>query len=88
MLRTMARVAIDLGDAAELPEVLTDAVRSVVAAPSELGDWVDFLEAGSDARGEFRCADCGYGVVVQNVLPSCPMCRGAVWERRESRFAC
>jgi rubrerythrin len=41
----------------------------------------------SDAAGEFRCADCGYGVIVQRVLPPCPMCRGAVWERRDSRSA-
>jgi hypothetical protein len=76
----MARVAIDLGTAVERPEV------PVTPSP-DLVDWVDFAEAGSDATGEFRCADCGYGVVVQHVLPPCPMCRGAIWERRQSRFA-
>ncbi len=39
-----------------------------------------FLAAGSRALGEFRCADCGYGVVVRAVLPVCPMCRGSSWE--------
>jgi rubrerythrin len=32
--------------------------------------------------GEFRCAECGYGVVVQRVLPQCPMCGGTAWESR------
>ena len=39
-----------------------------------------FLAAGSQALGEFRCAECGYGVVVRRVLPECPMCRGRSWE--------
>ena len=39
-----------------------------------------FLAAGSRALGEFRCAECGYGVVVRHVLPECPMCRGCSWE--------
>ena len=46
---------------------------------------IDFAATGSDASGEFRCADCGYGAVVQQVLPPCPMCRGTVWERRASQ---
>ena len=36
--------------------------------------------AGGHAKGEFRCAECGYGVVVSSVLPSCPMCHGDTWE--------
>ena len=47
----------------------------------------DFSVAGSNASGDFRCADCGYGAVIQQVLPPCPMCRGTVWERREPRAA-
>jgi rubrerythrin len=39
-----------------------------------------FLTAGTSAAGEFRCADCGYGVAVRTVLPVCPMCRGHVWD--------
>lgn len=45
------------------------------------GDFVDFWETGSEARGQFACADCGYGVSVQTRLPSCPMCGGRSWEQ-------
>lgn len=45
------------------------------------GDGVPvFLLEGSAALGEFRCADCGYGIVARRVLPACPMCRGKSWE--------
>jgi hypothetical protein len=47
----------------------------------------EFASAGSKVSGEFRCADCGYGAVVQQVLPPCPMCRGTVWARREAKSA-
>ena len=47
-----------------------------------------FFAAGDDAAGEFRCSECGYGVVVRTVLPSCPMCRGRSWEQSlASQFA-
>ena len=36
--------------------------------------------AGGHAKGEFRCSECGYGVVVSSALPSCPMCHGDTWE--------
>ena len=39
-----------------------------------------FLGAGTDATGEYHCADCGYGVIVRLMLPVCPMCRGRSWE--------
>lgn len=68
----MARVAIE-------PEIdLGEAVEDP--------GLIDFALAGSDASGEFRCADCGYGAVVKQVLPPCPMCRGTVWARREAPF--
>ena len=44
--------------------------------------FVDLAVAGSPAAGEFRCAECSYGAVVQRVLPQCPMCGGTVWESR------
>jgi hypothetical protein len=44
------------------------------------GDSATWL-AGARAKGEFRCASCGYGVTVYRVLPECPMCRGSNWER-------
>jgi rubrerythrin len=30
-------------------------------------------------RAEFRCA-CGYGIVVSDTPPSCPMCQANVWQ--------
>ena len=42
--------------------------------------FVSFLAEGENARGEFRCAACGYGAVVSGPLPACPMCRGTAWE--------
>jgi len=37
------------------------------------------LVAGSPANGDYRCAECGYGIVVFATLPTCPMCRGEAW---------
>ena len=44
------------------------------------GDYVEFWQAGTEAQGQFRCADCGYGVSVRAMLPACPMCGGRAWE--------
>ena len=62
--------------------VATEAAAVLGEAVEDPG-LVEFAAAGSTASGEFRCADCGYGAVVQHALPLCPMCRGTVWERRE-----
>jgi hypothetical protein len=43
---------------------------------------VEFAVAGTEVAGEFRCSECGYGAVVNRVLPPCPMCAGTVWESR------
>ena len=43
-------------------------------------DYVEFWAAGSQAKGEFRCADCGYGAIVTAALPRCPMCGCESWE--------
>ena len=42
--------------------------------------------AGASARGEFHCTECGYGITVHHILPTCPMCRGtaALPSRRPS----
>jgi hypothetical protein len=59
-----------------------------VSASRPLDDgYVHLLTAGDGARGEFSCAECGYGVMVQRELPSCPMCRGTVWETAEPEAA-
>ena len=36
-------------------------------------------------RAEYRCAACGYGIVVYGRPPSCLMCSEARWERVEWR---
>ena len=36
-------------------------------------------------RTEYRCAACGYGIVVYERPPSCPMCSKARWEHVEWR---
>ncbi len=57
-------------------------VEDLRAVPLDDPGFVDFAVAGSDAAGEFRCSDCGYGAVIQRTLPVCPMCSGSVWEKR------
>lgn len=54
-------------------------LESEGAALQANGDPV-FFSAGTDAAGEFHCAECGYGVTVRRILPQCPMCRGLEWE--------
>jgi rubrerythrin len=44
-------------------------------------EYVEFFRAGAALPGEYRCVGCGYGVTVQERLPSCPMCAGTSWER-------
>jgi hypothetical protein len=41
---------------------------------------VEFYASGARGVGEFCCASCGYGIVVRNELPRCPMCGEAAWE--------
>lgn len=40
---------------------------------------LDHVEAGARGAGEYRCLDCGYGIVTFALVPACPMCRGARW---------
>jgi len=59
--------------------VQVEASRNDTEVPG--GDGLpSFFTAGSAALGEFRCAECGYGIVVRRLLPACPMCRGRSWE--------
>jgi len=57
--------------------------------PGELGagDYVEFLEAGVRADGEYHCAECGYGITIYARLPICPMCGGETWEQVDRRAA-
>ena len=50
-----------------------------VAGPDD--DYVHFWSAGEAAKGEFHCAECGYGVTVHTQLPVCPMCASESWEQ-------
>ena len=54
-------------------------LQSVATEPS--GDYVAFVRAGASVKGEFHCAECGYGVTVYRTLPVCPMCGGLQWEQ-------
>ncbi len=44
-------------------------------------DYVRFLAMGEHVKGEFHCAECGYGVTIHKELPRCPMCGGESWEQ-------
>jgi lipopolysaccharide biosynthesis regulator YciM len=45
------------------------------------------VEAGVRGAGEYRCLECGYGIVTFSLVPACPMCHGDTWEvTRESPF--
>ncbi len=44
------------------------------------GDFVDFRHSGDQAKGEYHCSSCGYGVAISRTLPICPMCSGTSWE--------
>ena len=39
------------------------------------------LDAEARAKGEYRCAGCGYGVTIYRELPRCPMCGEESWEQ-------
>ena len=45
------------------------------------GEFVDFLTTGQHVKGDFHCAECGYGITVYRALPVCPMCAGTQWEQ-------
>ena len=57
---------------------MTERVRPVGEEP---GSFVAFHTSGDPVKGEFHCAECGYGVTVYRVLPVCPMCGGNAWEQ-------
>lgn len=66
----------------EVEESTKAAPFRAVETPFDESGFVDFAVAGTQVAGEFRCAECGYGAVVQRLLPQCPMCAGTVWESR------
>jgi rubrerythrin len=74
-LARVRRVSYDESEGKESP-------LSVEVLPQDPGS-LAFVVAGTAIAGEFRCADCGYGAIVQRVLPRCPMCGGTIWESRD-----
>jgi hypothetical protein len=87
-----APAAAALGDGDQLPIVeLPGGDSELVARVRAAGDAAlerGMLAAGGGRKGkraEYRCASCGYGIVVSGHAPSCPMCREARWEHLEWR---
>jgi hypothetical protein len=89
--RARGRAFSEDEEAVQDVEVQLEGSADASPAPVELtldeSGFVDFAVTGTKVSGEFRCSDCGYGAVVQRVLPPCPMCGGTVWETRPPRFA-
>lgn len=87
--RARGRALSEDEEAVQNVGVRVDVAAQTANAPASpsLDDpgFTDFAVAGTPASGEFRCADCGYGAVVQRALPFCPMCGGTVWECRPPR---
>lgn len=55
-----------------------------VGGPHATADeYVHFYSTGTNAKGEYHCAECGYGVTVHRELPRCPMCGGESWEESD-----
>jgi hypothetical protein len=91
-------VAIPLtSESAPAPAVLSDGDQLLIAELRESDPkpvaFVREAEEGMVAAGrgrkgkraEYRCAACGYGVVVYGQPPRCPMCSEPRWEHVEWR---
>lgn len=55
-----------------------------VKAPPEVVRARRSRSAGA-AGGDYRCAQCGYGVTIRRQLLRCPMCGAAAWEPAPTR---
>jgi hypothetical protein len=44
-------------------------------------EFVEFFRAGDPAVGAFECVACGQMALHRGVLPRCPACGSALWER-------
>src|SRR4051794_34032339 len=65
---------VSSGKGSSMPEI-------GATSSEDLGDFVLFVSSGMHVKGEFHCAECGYGVTVYRELPRCPMCGGEEWEQ-------
>ena len=43
-------------------------------------DYVEFVEAGESAVGQFECIGCSHRIMVRRSLPACMQCGGKLWE--------
>lgn len=71
-------------ESAPAAAALIDWVREAEEPEVERG----MVAAGGGRKGkraEYRCAACGYGIVVYERPPGCPMCSEARWEHVEWR---
>jgi hypothetical protein len=76
-----------LGDGDQLPSVELYERDPGVAAPVREAERA-MVAAGGGGKGkrvEYRCAGCGYGIVVYGRAPSCPTCSGVRWHHVEWR---
>jgi hypothetical protein len=78
-----AAAALIDGDQMSIVE-LPESDPKLVALVREAGD-AEVAAARKGKRTEYRCAACGYGIVVCGQPPGCPMCSEARWEHVEWR---
>ena len=70
----------------ELGEGDPEELLALVREAEEIeGDMVAAGRGRKGKRAEYRCAACGYGIVVYGQPPSCPMCSEPRWEHVEWR---
>ena len=78
-----AAAALIDGDQMSIVE-LPESDPKLVALVREAGD-SGGVAGRKGKRTEYRCAACGYGIVVCGRPPGCPMCSEGRWERVEWR---
>jgi rubrerythrin len=77
---------------APAPAALGDGDQMLIAELREAeeeteveGGMVAAEEGRTGKRAEYRCAGCGYGIVVYEQPPGCPVCSETRWEHVEWR---
>jgi hypothetical protein len=85
-------VSISLtSESASAPVALIDGDQTLIVAlrveedAAVEGGMVSAVVGRMGKRAEYRCAACGYGIVVYGQPASCPMCREPRWEHVEWR---
>jgi hypothetical protein len=78
-----APAALSDGEQISIVE-LRESDPKLVALVPEAGD-SEVAAGRKGERAEYRCAACGYGIVVYGRPPGCPMCSEGRWEHVEWR---